>query len=389
MDLKKERFHGLDGWRAVLLVMGVGTHAITAPTGAYQWVAVTTHLFRMEAFFGVSGFLAAVALQRKAPLDWLRSRLVVLGVPMILAMLVLNPASEILLRWAAAIREDRPIDLAHLRPMFGHVWFLWILILCSITAIFIKTSKHALITNLKSRGRDITAVFPSKVWWPALILILVIVLGSLVAIEQQFHSMKLSCSVGSNECTILYVVGESRTILFPYYLIIFLLGMGIAVSDDLRRGCIDFWKLHAAIAIIGIAGVMVSYYIYGSLIYPYIYAGAAPFYVWAAKVVIGIPAALIILRHGILARYIPPILRELARASYTIYIIHFMLTSIIILLLGPTWWGSMLHYLNVVGIVVAWGYITHVTLVEPYSWASLLINGKHLFGCETTKRKSI
>lgn len=361
---------------------------MTAPTGAYQWVAVTTHLFRMEAFFGISGFLAAFALQRKASLEWLRSRLIVLGVPMIFAMFVLNPVSELILRWAAAIREGNAVDLAHLRPMFGHVWFLWILILCSMAAIFIKTSDNIIFSYIRLIGKNISDKIPISTWWPVSIVLLIILLGSIVAIEQQFNSMKLSCVLGSTKCTILYIVSESRTVIFPYYLIIFLLGMGISLSNDLRRGCIDFWKLHAAIIFIGVIGVVISYYYYGSLIYPYIYVGAAPFYVWAAKVVVGTPVALVIIRHGILASSTPRILKEIARASYTIYIVHFIITSIVILLLGPIWWGSLFHYITVVAIVVAGGYVTHVRIVEPYAWASFLVNGKYMLRNKLFSRQS-
>ena len=74
-----ERIHGLDALRAVLMLLGVFLHATLAYLAGLDWGAQDPdnqahwphvvldgiHLFRMPAFFVISGFFGALLLERR------------------------------------------------------------------------------------------------------------------------------------------------------------------------------------------------------------------------------------------------------------------------------------------------------------------------------------
>ena len=83
-----ERFHGLDALRAFALLLGVVFHSTLAhvlPPGAWAvgtaspslplgWFACYTHCFRMEVFFLLAGFFAALVISRRGTGAFLRDR---------------------------------------------------------------------------------------------------------------------------------------------------------------------------------------------------------------------------------------------------------------------------------------------------------------------------
>ena len=97
-------FHGLDELRAALMLIGVFWHAaaVLSPFAAFVYASpyhqsmalyasiYPEHLFRMEAFFMVSGFLAQMTLARKDKQVFWRARLKRVLVPLLLGCLGVN-----------------------------------------------------------------------------------------------------------------------------------------------------------------------------------------------------------------------------------------------------------------------------------------------------------
>jgi len=97
-------FHGLDELRAALMLIGVFWHAaaVLSPFAAFVYASpyhqsmalyasiYPEHLFRMEAFFMVSGFLAQMTLTRKDKQVFWRARLIRVLVPLLLGCLGVN-----------------------------------------------------------------------------------------------------------------------------------------------------------------------------------------------------------------------------------------------------------------------------------------------------------
>ena len=96
--------HGLDELRAALMLIGVFWHAaaVLSPFAAFVYASpyhqsmalyasiYPEHLFRMEAFFMVSGFLAQMTLARKDKQVFWRARLKRVLVPLLLGCLGVN-----------------------------------------------------------------------------------------------------------------------------------------------------------------------------------------------------------------------------------------------------------------------------------------------------------
>jgi glucan biosynthesis protein C len=138
------RLHSLDAARGVLMSMGVLLHAanvyapdahwiVADPDGhaAFDLISGAIHVFRMPAFFWVSGFFAAMTFQRTGATALLRSRLPRLVVPLIATLVTLNVLQELLVA---------SLSGSGLRGALGdgvnlyHLWFLVNLTVYSLCA---------------------------------------------------------------------------------------------------------------------------------------------------------------------------------------------------------------------------------------------------------------
>ena len=90
----RERFHALDGARAIMLLLGIPFHTAAMyslnggwlvdahePSRAASLISTLVHAFRMQGFFILAGFFAAMLLARRPPGQWLSSRVKRLLVP--------------------------------------------------------------------------------------------------------------------------------------------------------------------------------------------------------------------------------------------------------------------------------------------------------------------
>ena len=99
-----QRIHFLDVSRALFMLLGIPFHAalvyssaiwaVSSPdkSAALEYLPTILSSFRMPGFFMIAGFFAALLLQRRSAADWLRMRIVRLGIPLLtgIAMIVLT-----------------------------------------------------------------------------------------------------------------------------------------------------------------------------------------------------------------------------------------------------------------------------------------------------------
>jgi len=127
------RVHHLDFLRASMMILGVFVHASHADydLGDYQAIRFFSGSFRMACFFLISGYFSAAMLARYSDGQYLRRRLLSLGVPALFAVLVLNPPALTAMQhyFASSPVPSAPIVNWHL-----HVWFLFVLMLYSLVA---------------------------------------------------------------------------------------------------------------------------------------------------------------------------------------------------------------------------------------------------------------
>ena len=132
-----ERLSSLDNARATLLLLGVLFHASVfvylyqkpESLGEFLLVVFThqfLHVFRMPTFFVIAGFFAAYLLQTRGPNRFFQNRLQRIALPLLIFWIPLGFANS----WSSqgawltgrSTFDVLPID-------FGHLWFLYFLIL--------------------------------------------------------------------------------------------------------------------------------------------------------------------------------------------------------------------------------------------------------------------
>lgn len=103
-----EKFYFLDACRAGFMLLGVVLHATIPFMPDMDWLVKSPHqhvalgylyhfihAFRMQGFFLLAGFFAALVLSRRTPATWFASRLERLGIPLVFGMLFIVPTESI------------------------------------------------------------------------------------------------------------------------------------------------------------------------------------------------------------------------------------------------------------------------------------------------------
>jgi surface polysaccharide O-acyltransferase-like enzyme len=159
------RYHSLDALRAAMMLLGLVLHSAASYIHAAQpeaWpfhdppgsvvfaiLLVFIHLFRMPAFFLVAGFFGALLYQRDGRAGFLRNRVKRVGLPLPIFMVTVLPLAGLGFVFSAW-REGVPFPSELLppgpiwqRPIFGHLWFLYdLLILYLLAALVIPITRR-------------------------------------------------------------------------------------------------------------------------------------------------------------------------------------------------------------------------------------------------------
>lgn len=115
----------------------------------FTWMAGVIHLFRMPAFFVIAGYFAALLMLRRAPEDWLKNRLIRLGLPFLACLLTLNPLLNFFCElsnfhlWGALASWEKH-NLVSGGYWVRHLWFIIVLLyLCVIATAFSSIAPEA------------------------------------------------------------------------------------------------------------------------------------------------------------------------------------------------------------------------------------------------------
>ncbi len=143
------RMHGLDAYRGVLMSLGVVLHTnlffISNEAGGWNdipysdwalplmWLNHTIHLFRMPAFFALSGFFGALLWMRRGARGTIGNRFERLVLPMVVFAMALHPIMSSVFETSHAFVSGEPDPLAvglgalndaRWFPGLWHLWFL-------------------------------------------------------------------------------------------------------------------------------------------------------------------------------------------------------------------------------------------------------------------------
>jgi glucans biosynthesis protein C len=155
------RLAGLDAARGILMLLGIVLHSANvymikpwrvhdaAPSMAFDYVNAAIHAFRMESFFWIAGFFAAMLIDRNKLSGYLGRRLVQLVLPLLATLATFNVVEYFI------VTQSPSATAAH-HNWVGHLWFLIDLVvftLVLVPALRQKGKAHRILSMLVSGAR--------------------------------------------------------------------------------------------------------------------------------------------------------------------------------------------------------------------------------------------
>jgi len=200
-----ERHHGIDALRAAMMLLGVVLHlsinyiegpedpiwpfrdASRTPLAGVLVLAI--HTFRMPAFFVLSGYFAAMLLDRRGAAGFVRNRLQRIVLPAVVGWAVLFPLTMLCFAFVRA--QSTEGDASAKATAFGiilqivagglgpiHLWFLEILIVFLALSLPVVALSGALPASIRASSAGLrSSLFVGRARWllvPALVVLSVI-----------------------------------------------------------------------------------------------------------------------------------------------------------------------------------------------------------------------
>lgn len=157
MAAEQDRFHALDAVRSFALLLGVVIHAsMSFLPGLDAWpvldqsrsttlavVFFTAHVFRMVLFFTIAGFFAHMLLEKRGMAGFLANRAKRIGIPLVGGWVLIFPLVVAAMIFGyLRTHAGQPMPPSPPLPAggfpFGHLWFLYYLMLFYPAAAVIR-----------------------------------------------------------------------------------------------------------------------------------------------------------------------------------------------------------------------------------------------------------
>lgn len=179
-----KRIHFLDQMRSHMMLLGVVLHVAgnynTMPVGElwpykdlstrgfFSFLVTFIHSFRMQIFFLVAGFFAAMLIGKNGNRAFLENRSKRILLPFLLFLLPIAGACFVLFRRGAAIMSERGVEVEFLAqwPLY-HLWFLYYLFIYCLLAI-------PVCWLLKRMNND--SIRPMTKWLPWILCVMLAVI---------------------------------------------------------------------------------------------------------------------------------------------------------------------------------------------------------------------
>lgn len=357
------RIEGLSVWRAILMLGGVVLHSTMGleRLPVFAAIPLISHAFRMGSFMLISGLLCGHALRRRSPRAWLGRRSVQIGVPLLFGLLVICP----LIGWMIDDLADRthgPFTLAH---DWYHLWFLVALLAYAPMsyAFHVFDRRHDVIGMLErvladGRGGSAQTV---------LLLASAFACCALMTITRQILGGHAPTEYAAALSHVQLMLGYA-----PFYLLGFLLARSSvlygAMTGSIRTPMIILVAVGGLYAI-WFGGV-------SAMLDPLERAVVGDMIELVGMSLCPPAASVLILRSAVAIRTVPPIVRRLSDASFTIYILHFPIIIATKLALLRVAWSPYEEFLIAIIVGSVLSYAVHRVLVARYPVISFIFNGK-------------
>ncbi|MEE2757901.1 MAG: acyltransferase family protein [Myxococcota bacterium] len=380
---KGERIYALDAYRGVLMMLGIVIHSATpfftkvesaTDTGVLSFSVWFVHLFRMPAFFVLSGFFGALLWHRRGAVAMIWNRVDRLLYPLAFLMLFLFPLLAFIVIFADRLMAGDPkaLDIAgrHLfhetvtRGDFQHLWFLYYLVWLSFgVPWFLRRSKRK-NKDWGPRQAWVRRNFESP--WR-----FIVVFGGLNMAASSLFFMA-SVPVGTG-----WIINPAALI---YYAFFYALGWALYASGaDLRRSQERAWTL----VIIGVLGTALYSYLrelYGShqLTLDNFNSVSVGLYLavlstWSVCLFAftrGLMGLFFRYASGASSRW-----RYLSDASYWVYLVHLFPTQNLPKLFTDSTMPVLVQFLLTMGLTALIGFVTYDLFVRS-TFIGRRLNGR-------------
>jgi len=355
------RDYALDAARAVLMLLGVVLHSASAYSVNGEWVIRDTensvvldwliqsvHLFRMPAFFWISGYFFALTMSRGDGRVVLGRRLFRLLVPAIATWLTFNVAQE----WVVAVANQKDPVETILRggvPIY-HLWFLVDLVVMTLVAALAFALPEALVERVRRR-------LPESGTVPGVLLMLTAL---------WFVSYTAARLTG---LAYVHVGGLTTLSRLASYLPFFAVGIAMYHLTGIRR---TFLRVPPVLALFAIPFGVYCYSFRREQ--GFLAELAAP----AEQLMVWICVAVVLQLFYRLIRRESRTVTTLSDASYSIYLFHHFIMVVLVLVLLPLPLGALPKF--VVSSIIAFGIaaMLHLVFVRRIPLLRLLFNGKRV-----------
>ena len=344
------------------MVWGIPVHASTFGISPYlQDVALLSGFFRMETFMVISGLLAALLIQRQGQARVLRRRLLTLGVPLAVGLILLNPVANYL----AYVFHNGSIGfLAYLRgdvvpqpegPMVWHL-HLWFLVALLTYGLATPLLTRTVESHLNAFARLIREASPQTRF-----VLLATSIPMACLLWRLAFEVLLEQHLGTS---FLFLVRVTL-----YYLPFFILGLVLFRAPLLLEAFARWRWGHLVLA--ASATIAARFYFHAL---PKPMAEAAKLLAEAYLAVV-LAGGLFYLARRFLAQERAWIAR-VADASYSIYLLHFLVLYVVATVVRP-WLGTGTSFLVVcMGVTLIATYLLHRYVIRPLPLLRLLFNGR-------------
>ena len=325
----------------------------------FNWIVAAIHLFRMPAFFFVSGFFCALTLERYGTRKFLRVRSTRILVPLLATTLLINPLQAFVVEWTkvgtSALFSQAVTNAIENGIWLFHLWFLvdvMVFFLLAATAFSLAPVRQSII-RLKQAPADLSSSTRlAVIAFLLLPLINVACFGAAWVTGHAYASL----------------FGLTSLYRLMLYLPFFLVGMlAFWRADILKRFTGGLW-IYAVILVGSLFLGQVNIEQTSTL------GKFVPYYLNALTTWLAIGVVL-----SLFAKYFSrpsPLFTYLSDASYSIYLFHHVLVIILGYTLLDQSWPTPIKFTLVAGTTLTISVAIHHFLVLRYSPIRFLFNGK-------------
>lgn len=358
------RFHYMDSARAAFMLIGVFFHTALIYTTTHSWLVASVqsnvvfdyvtyiiHLFRMEGFYVIAGFFAALLIEKKGAKSFLRERMIRLGIPMITIGFTLN-------YYMNELSTAKPILTTGFwyilkGDWLGHLWFLGNLIIyIALTALFIIKKKNIFDKIVDFFDGSTKKYFIMKFMF---ISYFFYIFGAIVSAHLVDRALFFTTS------------------LFFTYLPFYLLGYFFYAKHHISELILDYKKLKYHM----LATMLILLFMSKTFIFNHDISSIkiiSKFVGVYLSIVLCLSSLLLFKSIALLNRSSVRV-RKLSDASYSIYLLHQPFIVGLFAIFNKQIQNPILGFILISFSTMLITYLIHVYFIQRYQIISLLLNG--------------